>query len=309
MKRTQKFGSAVWVVASLTVVGAQAQDVYQSESTNSQGMASQDLTAMQGQKIDVKQIFANTLAMAAVGTGTSVINGLVGALAGGISSWFSGSGRKKDKQETESQAGSSSPGGAQAARQSTGFTASSTGEIAAGLAYEVHAVLPDGRSEPIDPNNHGFRTGDRFVVFYRPTLPGKLEVYNINPRGEETFIETLDLAGGQLATMGPYEFTNTSGEERLKLVLQPCASPELIVGTRDIVKASVGENAGAESGNPALRLPACGLSTRGMRVRTRDIAKIQMEGTTAFALDTLSANELASGRIEGREVTITFKHE
>lgn len=266
-------------------------------------------------KVDLKQIFASTLAVAAASTGTAIVNSLVGALTGGIATWFSAKKQDRDRRTSKNSPiplSSSSPApNAEFPRtgSSLQLSAQSVDVVAAGLAFEVHAVFPDGRSVTVDTASHGFATGDRFVVFYRPTLPGKLEVFNINPLGQQTLIETLDLAGGELAQMGPYEFVNTSGEERLRLLMHPCTTPALLASTRDIVKAGTGDSMASPAPLPALRLPVCGTSGRSVQVRTRDIKKVENDGTIAFALDPLSPSELESGVIDSRELTIIFKHQ
>jgi hypothetical protein len=179
------------------------------------------------------------------------------------------------------------------------------GSLYAGLAFEVHALQPGGAAFPVDPSAHEFRTGDRFVVYYRPTLPGRMDVYNINAAGQQTHIDSVEIAAGQLAQLGPYEFAALTGDERLRLVLQPCTTPALTSATRDIVNVSQPAAAGASG----LGLASCGPATRSVReVRTRDIRKVALEGTTGFALDPVLPQEQASGRLEAREVTIVFRH-
>ena len=55
----------------------------------------------------------------------------------------------------------------------------------AGIAYEVHLIGRDGAARPVDPARHVFRTNDEFVVYYRPSLPGRVKVLDIDPRGNE----------------------------------------------------------------------------------------------------------------------------
>ncbi|MCM2312844.1 MAG: hypothetical protein NDI84_15740 [Steroidobacteraceae bacterium] len=176
----------------------------------------------------------------------------------------------------------------------------------AGLAYEVHALQSGGATLPVNPATHEFRTGDRFIVLYRPTLPGRMDVYNVNPAGRRTQIDSAELAGGQLARLGPYEFSAMTGDEQLRLVLTPCSTPELTLATRDIVKVSdIATTPGA-----GLNLANCGgLATRSIDgLVTRDIRKVAVEGTTGFALDPIAAEERESGRLAPREVTINFRH-
>ena len=174
----------------------------------------------------------------------------------------------------------------------------------AGLAFEVHAVVAGGATTPVNPANHEFHTGDRFKLFYRPTLPGHMDVFNINPAGIQTQIDSVEIAAGQLAELGPYEFAATRGDDQLKLVLSPCQTPALVVATRDIINVSATAPAGA-----ALGLASCGPRTRSIDApATRDIRKVAVEGTTGFALDPVSAQEMGSGQFAPRTVTIVFRH-
>jgi hypothetical protein len=182
--------------------------------------------------------------------------------------------------------------------------AAATGQVYAGVAYEVHAVGPNGSSMPINPATYVFRTGDRFVVYYRPSLPGRMDVYNVNPSGQQTRIESVDMAAGQLATLGPYEFSAATGDESLRIVLAPCSTPQLLVATRDIVNVS-----GSAAPTAGVSLGNCGAPTpRGVKVNTRDIKKVALDGNTSFALDPVSHQELASGQVTAREVSIVFHH-
>jgi hypothetical protein len=86
-------------------------------------------------------------------------------------------------------------------------------------------------------------------------------------------------------------------------VLSGCSTPELLTRTRDIVNVAAGGG-----GAPALRLNACGTTTRGL-VTTRDIQKVAADGTTSFALDPISVSEAASGQLSARVVSIVFHHQ
>jgi hypothetical protein len=165
-------------------------------------------------------------------------------------------------------------------------------------------VVAGGGTAAVNPATHEFRTGDRFLVFYRPTLPGQMDVFNINPAGVQSQIDRVDLAAGQLAQLGPYEFAAMTGDEQLRLVLSPCSTPELMATTRDIVNVS-----NAAPAAPAFNLAGCSPATRSIReVRTRDIRKVAVEGTTGFALDPVSTTEFSTGQVTPREVTIRFRH-
>ncbi|HUF20358.1 MAG TPA: hypothetical protein VMP00_06345 [Burkholderiales bacterium] len=176
--------------------------------------------------------------------------------------------------------------------------------VFAGLAYEIHAQLPGGGTIPVNPATHEFRSGERFIVHYRPTLPGLVEVYNINPAGQQSQIDRVEVAAAQHATLGPYEFTATKGQDQLRLVLTPCSSPQLLATTRDIVRVE-----SAAPGN-GLNLAACAPLTRSATARpvTRDIRKVAVEDNTGFALDQVSAQEFSSGQLAPRELTIVFRH-
>jgi hypothetical protein len=215
----------------------------------------------------------------------------------------------------------------------------------AGVAYEVHAVLPTGGTTPINAATYEFHTGDRFVVHFRPSLPGRMEVYNVNPLGQQTRIDSVNMAAGQLTTLGPYQFAATTGDESLRLILSPCGNDSLYAQTRDIVNVSntavgglpavstapptslppaagtapaialpgvgAAPTAALTAGAPTtLALPNCGApTTRSVsKVKTRDIQKVAVDGTTSFALDPVLRTELSSGQLAPREITIYFHH-
>jgi hypothetical protein len=185
----------------------------------------------------------------------------------------------------------------------------SDSSIYAGIAYEIHALSADDHWVPINPATYEFRSGDRFMVYYRPSLPGRMQVYNVNPAGQQTLIDSTDMAAGQMAGLGPYEFTNLTGDESLRLLLTPCSTPQLLVATRDIVKANVPAPSNVQTGG-GVNLSACDATTaRAIHIaRRRDIQKVALDGTTSFALDPVSGQELASGLVDSREVTIVFHH-
>ncbi len=185
----------------------------------------------------------------------------------------------------------------------TPIAATSAPALYAGLAFEVHLVGPGGAETTVDPGTYVFHSGERFLVYYRPSLPGRVHVFNVSPMGEVIPIETLTLAGGELAKLGPYQLTEPAGDEALRLVLEPCSSPELMAATRNIVKAS---DAGSGSD---LHLGACQASAApAAGVGTRNIVKATMDGNTGFALDPVSSQELASGHLASRETTIAIHH-
>lgn len=173
----------------------------------------------------------------------------------------------------------------------------------AGIAFEVHLLGAGGSETTVDPGAYVFHSGDRFLVYYRPSLPGRVHVSNVSPTGAVIPIETLTLAGAQLAKLGPYQLTDPAGDEALRLVLEPCSSPELVAATRNIVKAT-------DSGSGTdLTLGSCQTSTvAAAGVGTRNIVKTTMDGNTGFALDPVNSQELASGHLLPRETTIAIHH-
>jgi hypothetical protein len=173
----------------------------------------------------------------------------------------------------------------------------------AGIAFEVHVLGAGGTETTVDPGSYVFHSGERFLLYYRPSLPGRVRVFNVSPTGEVIPIETLTLAGAQLAKLGPYQLTDPAGDEALRLVLEPCSSPELVAATRNIVKAT-------DSGpGPDLSLGSCPTSAQpAAGVGARNIVKTTMDGNTGFALDPVNSQELASGRLTPRETTIAIHH-
>lgn len=186
-------------------------------------------------------------------------------------------------------------------------------QLYAGIAYEIHLLQPDGSTLPVDPQNYTFQTGEQFRVYYRPSLPGRVDVFSINAAGQEAQIDSSVVAAGELASLGPYEFTLLKGQETLILKLSPCATPATYAVTRNIVKAQVAQNPALSdySPNNKLGFDSCSnTSTRGLkgRPKTRDIRKVSVEGGTSFALDPIGANELGGGEMAPRQITITLMH-
>lgn len=183
--------------------------------------------------------------------------------------------------------------------------ADATGRIV-GVAYEVHVLDANGVSHVVDPAQHVFRTGDRFQVHYRPALPGRVTVSNVDPRGNESRIDQSQVAAGQLATLGPYRFVDSTGRETLKLRLEPCSSPTLTAASRAIVKAGAPASVNAA----ALRINDCSdvLARSFAAPKTRTITKTSLDGATRFALDPMLRDEMASGEFMARELAITLQH-
>lgn len=181
---------------------------------------------------------------------------------------------------------------------------SAPAQVYAGIAYEIHLLQPDGTTQPVDIANYAFRTGDQFRVYYRPSLPGRVDVFNINAAGQNAQIDSSVVAAGELASLGPYQFTDQQGEETLILKLSPCVTPQLYATTRSIVKVQ-----GAQPASNPMGLGDCSATaTRGLKTKTRDIRKVSVEGGTSFALDPIAPTELGDGSLSARQVTITLHH-
>lgn len=189
--------------------------------------------------------------------------------------------------------------------------------IYAGLAYEVQAISRTGATMTVDPATHTFTTGDRFVVMYRPSLPGQVALYNTTfgpdgrPLGPEKLVDTVNVAAGELTRLGPYEFRNNQGREALRLLLTACRNEALMATTRDIVKVDDAPVAAqAAAAPPAINFQNCSnVATRDVdRPQPRDIVKVSAEEGTIFALDPVSPQEIQAGNIAPRELTLTFNH-
>lgn len=189
----------------------------------------------------------------------------------------------------------------------TAAPATAPSQLYAGIAYEIHLLQRDGSTLPVDPLNYTFRTGEQFRVYYRPSLPGRVDVFNINAAGQNAQIDSAVIAAGELASLGPYEFMQLQGDETLILRLTPCASPALYAATRNIVKVQDPQFTNAS--NNTIGFSDCSTTaTRGLKAKTRDIRKVSVEGGTSFALDPIGANELGAGDLASRQVTITLMH-
>lgn len=179
----------------------------------------------------------------------------------------------------------------------------SQGELHAGIAYEIYVQGTDSQWIRVDPQTFQFATGQRLVVVYRPNLPGRVDVYNLNPLGQESVIDTLDVSGGQLVPLGPYEFSGQKGDELLKIVLTPCVSTQAPAITRDIVRVN-----DTDASALPFRLSQCLPKSDAPPVGTRDIKKVAMEGGTAFGLDKISESELQTGNLTPRSLAISLQH-
>ena len=247
------------------------------------------------QRPSTRSLFVGTIAtLLAQALGSGIGAAVSQGLGGSITKWFNG--------EPGASVMGASPQPVATPMKSDRETPTA---LHAGLAYEVHLIGRDGAARAVDPARHVFHTGDRFQVYYRPTLPGRVSVFNTNPRGSESRIDSVDIAAGQLAALGPYQFVDAKGQETLKLVLEPCSSPALTAATRGIVKVAALSGAA----DPAVRITDCGdPRTRGLRAKARTIRKTTMQGATAFVLDPLSSDEIRSGLVGAREVQIPLQH-
>jgi hypothetical protein len=259
----------------------------------------------------MKELFAQTLGAVLQGTATAATLGISQVVVGSINEWFS----RRQRPNHSAQ------GGPPMQAAPTSYYDPYTGQpsspaaladaaVHAGLAFEVQALTAEGYSVTVDPATHVFATGDRFVVQFRPTLPGRLDVHNINPAGREIQIDSVTMAAGQLASLGPYQFADTRGDEWLRFVLWPCSTPQLQVRTRDIVNVAGSGHIYGDAAGSGLALTGCeAVRTRSLTgIRTRDIRNVAQEGGTSFALDPVSAQELAAGQLQPREVTVMFRH-
>jgi hypothetical protein len=243
---------------------------------------------------NARSLFAVTLGgLIAQGLGSGISAGLSEGLRGSIVRWFGGDG--SDRRDASYPA--------PLREGSFARTGTDGAPLHVGLAYEVHRLERNGTSRAVDPDRHVFNTGDRFVVHYRPALPGRVSVVNVNGERVSSRIDDAEVAAGELAALGPYEFVGKEGDEVLQIVLAPCATPEMMRTTRSMIKV------GGEAAKTAAPLADCSApGPTKAAMRTRSIQRVGFEGPTAFALDQVSSEERASGRLAPRQVTIRFKH-
>jgi hypothetical protein len=242
-----------------------------------------------------RSLFAATLvSLIAQGVGSGVSAGLSEGLRGSIVRWFSAK-----------PAAARKPARGEAGQGRKGNRAASAPALQAGMAFEVHRLDRDGAPRAVEPASHVFRTGDRFLVYYRPTLPGRVSVHNVNGQRVESLIDGAEVAAGQLVALGPYEFVDRHGDETLRIVLSPCTTPGMTRTTRSVMKV---QGAVATPMSEPMLAGCDGAPAQQAAVRTRSIQRVAMDGTTAFALDPVSEGESASGALAPREVTIRLKH-
>ena len=291
-----------------------------------------DSGAVAAPRTGTRGLFVATIAaLVAQGLGNGLGTALSQGLGGSITRWFGSKAAASDEAEGAASPMSAGAVGAmgsprlrapsEAHAQAPAAQARMQGEpepspLQAGLAYEVH-LLGGGQAagRAVDPARHAFRTGERFQVHYRPSLPGRVKVFNIDPAGREQYIDSVEVAAGQLASLGPYRFVGSTGAETLRLVLEPCSTAALTVATRAIVNA--GAKASPAAARPSLQPTAMSMAqlhdcrelrTNGLPTRTRSIRKTTLDGMTAFALDPLSNEERRTGRVEARELQISLQH-
>lgn len=251
-----------------------------------------------------RSIFVGTIAaLIAQGLGNGIGNSLSAGIGGSITNWFT-------SKPTEPVTPAVRPAlRTTKSNRSNGRTVEGQSDqlLHAGIAYEIHLIDQKGQSRAVDPARHAFYTGDRFKVFYRPTLPGRINVINLDPAGVQSRIDTVEVAAGQLASLGPYQFVNSKGKETLILVLEPCNSLMLASVTRSIAKVS--QPVAQAATVPNMNIADCGAAAAyNMGSRTRSIRKMTQDGSTAFALDPLSKYEMQSGNVAARKVQIQLLH-
>ena len=171
------------------------------------------------------------------------------------------------------------------------------GNYYAGIAYTAYLVTNEAEPVRVDAATYQFHTGDQFFVRYVANMPGRLDVSNVNPRGQETRLGTWPVSAGQQGTIpaqGTFQFTGDSGDEGMRLAFTPCTSG---AATRDI---SINSTATVNYGG---LLPVCSERT----LATRDI-QIKSENGVGYAVAQLDKQELKAGAIETRLFMIRFRH-
>lgn len=274
---------------------------------------------------------ATLLGVLAQGLGSSLSQGM----GGSITRWF-----EARSATPASTAPPSAPANSAAELANAAGNALSNGAVGpsagtspaplyAGIAFEVHAVTNDGAAAPVDPAQHVFHTGDRFMVFYRPNLPGRVDIFNLDPQNRESRIDASEVGAGQLVTLGPYRFVDTKGAEVLRIVLSPCDAR--VRGVRNIARADGSASAPVDSpmlpstslaptssssmpmtaGSPSrLQLSPCSASrpTAVASRGRRDIQRVVRDGDTSFALDAIDGREIEMRAFAPREISIAMTH-
>lgn len=105
-----------------------------------------------------------------------------------------------------------------------------------GIQVQVLKVAPNNKLVPINPVRHIFKEGDRFKVRVSVNTPGIIGFYNIDPKGEETFLGAWPIerafSAVELPYEGAFEFYKTKGDDLLIIAFKPC------IVTEDVKRAS-----------------------------------------------------------------------
>lgn len=95
-----------------------------------------------------------------------------------------------------------------------------------GMQIQILKVLSSGKLTPVNPMKYVFREGDRFKVRVTVNTPGLIAFYNIDPRGEETFLGMWPIerafSAVELPHEGAFEFYKTKGDDLLIIAFKPC---------------------------------------------------------------------------------------
>lgn len=98
-----------------------------------------------------------------------------------------------------------------------------------GLQIQVLRVkgnLQEAKLEPINPNKYIFSEGERFKVRVTVNLPGVIMFYNIDPKGESSYLGAWPIEKAftsvELPYEGYFEFYGAKGVDKLYVVFKPC---------------------------------------------------------------------------------------
>lgn len=107
-----------------------------------------------------------------------------------------------------------------------------------GMQIQILKVLSSGKLTPVNPMKYVFKEGDRFKVRVTVNTPGLIAFYNIDPKGEETFLGMWPIerafSAVELPHEGAFEFYKTKGDDLLIIVFKPC------IVTDEVKKVSIG---------------------------------------------------------------------
>lgn len=105
-----------------------------------------------------------------------------------------------------------------------------------GMQIQILKVSSNNKLTPINPMKHVFREGDKFKVRVTVNTPGLIAFYNIDPKGEETFLGVWPIERAftavELPREGFFEFYKTKGDDLLIVAFKPC------IVTDDVKRAS-----------------------------------------------------------------------